>query len=926
MADPIQTHLSLETLATEYSVFEADQVLTEAQLNTLSRYFDDQDRLTRVELLGVGIVGGLNVVLSGNKVIVGKGVGITTDGDLMLLAADTSYDCIKPYDESAPVYPPFYDGDKMMTLFELIKEGESDVHKQAMSTLPGKLSDYAVLFYMESYEQDHDLCSGSDCDNLGLSAMNTPRMLLIGKSDAEKLLKPLTTAAAAAAQLDYIAADRIRLTVAIDSVGKLASAYMEKCSNIHKRLVDTLSSLNALLPGLVIEQFGSNPIGDWIGKLNALNTAFGSSSNTTKPSIQYYYSFLKDVVETWNELRNQLFANDSVLCPDLSAFPKHLLLGALSSPQELRTGLYPSPLTSDSRNAHEHARFLVSKLHVLFNTAALPVPAAAANAGANLVRITPSRDERTSLEERAIPYYYVDKGGLHIQPAWNYRLSAQHGEQRTPAYRWAEYSGKSAPDFFAFQIGRYDFFRIEGHQGRNVNSTLDTLKSLIETNNLPFTVRAVLLHNDKKKIVVRPPRYSDLHRFHYLLRKEVGIQLDYGKRFSLKFSNDLATAAGKTIPSSIGGKDVKTYASEQNKRVADAVDKAAPAMAQKQYSAYRAGMSSQNGNWKSDYKEALDAAGGFKSYVGDAMRTDFATPFDTMVVSNQSAWLNWLDIIIDKYNDREDDKLLLPAFFKQHPGIEHCGGVARGGTFVLVYDDNANIVADFMLPYYAPETGEAEPDDEPDLPTPDYRLPDGIIDKGFTLLEPPNIRWTKDLADLAGKLKGEWKMDLDIQTNYMDFFTHNIEVMGDIFGKFNVNTGIKEGVRTGDDMLDTMVAGMADKKQRIEDFTRSMAEKTFKGEDRQRAEALLDRYQLELADDITAVTQYMVDNNIDTSAGKAGIQVVNAVAGSARALKSDTAVKQVQKGLTGIKSNATAGQAGMIDTIGSIGAIPGFKG
>ena len=141
------------------------------------------------------------MVLSGNKVIVGKGVGITTDGDLMLLGATPTYDCIKPYDETAPVYKPFYDGNKMMTLFELVKEGESDVRKQAMSTLPGTLTDYAVLFYMESYEQDHDLCSGTDCDNLGLSAVNTPRLLLVGKSDAGKLLKPLTTASAAAAQL-----------------------------------------------------------------------------------------------------------------------------------------------------------------------------------------------------------------------------------------------------------------------------------------------------------------------------------------------------------------------------------------------------------------------------------------------------------------------------------------------------------------------------------------------------------------------------------------------------------------------------------------------------------------------------------------------------------------------------------------------------
>src|ERR1700749_1446617 len=106
MADPIPTLRSLDSLVTDYSVFERDQVLTEAQLNSVAQYFDDQDRLTRVELVGVGIVGGLNAIIAGGKVVVGKGVGISTDGDLMLLQTDTTYDSIKPYDETAPFYAP----------------------------------------------------------------------------------------------------------------------------------------------------------------------------------------------------------------------------------------------------------------------------------------------------------------------------------------------------------------------------------------------------------------------------------------------------------------------------------------------------------------------------------------------------------------------------------------------------------------------------------------------------------------------------------------------------------------------------------------------------------------------------------------------------------------------------------------------------
>ena len=42
-----------------YPVFEANQVLTETHLNKAINYLDEQDRLTRANLIGIGIVGGL---------------------------------------------------------------------------------------------------------------------------------------------------------------------------------------------------------------------------------------------------------------------------------------------------------------------------------------------------------------------------------------------------------------------------------------------------------------------------------------------------------------------------------------------------------------------------------------------------------------------------------------------------------------------------------------------------------------------------------------------------------------------------------------------------------------------------------------------------------------------------------------------------
>src|SRR5262245_11882007 len=100
---------SLATITTGYSIFEKDQVLTHEQLNSVADYFDDQTRLTRIKLLGVGIVCGLRVSAQGSTIKVTQGAGVTTDGDLLYLAKDTVFDKFKLYDESNPKYAPFFD-------------------------------------------------------------------------------------------------------------------------------------------------------------------------------------------------------------------------------------------------------------------------------------------------------------------------------------------------------------------------------------------------------------------------------------------------------------------------------------------------------------------------------------------------------------------------------------------------------------------------------------------------------------------------------------------------------------------------------------------------------------------------------------------------------------------------------------------------
>ena len=72
-----------------YPEFVADQILTAHDLNESFNYLDEQERLTRIKLLGMGIVCGLQIKTNtaGTEITISKGVGVTSYG--YLISMDT---------------------------------------------------------------------------------------------------------------------------------------------------------------------------------------------------------------------------------------------------------------------------------------------------------------------------------------------------------------------------------------------------------------------------------------------------------------------------------------------------------------------------------------------------------------------------------------------------------------------------------------------------------------------------------------------------------------------------------------------------------------------------------------------------------------------------------------------------------------------
>src|SRR5262245_29726564 len=125
----------MEAIQDNYPVFEANQVLANTHLNQAVDYLDEQERLTRANLIGIGIVCGLEIRLEtgakGPVIHLSKGCGVTSQGYLILEPDDVDLVSYREYELPRELdYPPFKDqtpDHKPYTLCELFPAGEPDV-------------------------------------------------------------------------------------------------------------------------------------------------------------------------------------------------------------------------------------------------------------------------------------------------------------------------------------------------------------------------------------------------------------------------------------------------------------------------------------------------------------------------------------------------------------------------------------------------------------------------------------------------------------------------------------------------------------------------------------------------------------------------------------------------------------------------------
>ena len=527
----------LSTITTLYRKFTKNQVLTEGHLNEIVDYFDDQDRLSRIGLSGVGIICGFQVSYNeaAKNISITQGSGISTDGDLFHLYntipngekvidfESKQYTHYKVYDNKKAAYKPyFYNGTDQLEIFELLTFEQQALDNA--NTFPIQylkdntkldVNDAVVLLYIESYEKDLDLCVSLSCDNQGLEIIGNHKALLVSKDVATQInshdkIITATNFANLYYKLPDVISNRIVLQpenfINYNEVKKKFTKGLFK-NNVVNKLRDGFEILlNGLQMPLMLASIKKN-----LGEIYSFNDA------NVPPDFQYRYDLLNDLIDTYKEIKLLLSAMDGEFCcPDLKSFPKHLMLGEVLKTGpcfEYRHAFYKSPLLTGQNLSTANdclpydplldpgaegtvAEFVIdlegkeikicygksTDLQQLYSLIKRCVQLLANyNVNYNAIKITPSF-ELGVLGKKAIPFY--NNVGNHLIELWDYEKTAI-GKQRSNRSYHDNFLNTKRP---LEVVADSDFYRIEGHHGKNYKEALKIIQDIRRQNGLGFNV------------------------------------------------------------------------------------------------------------------------------------------------------------------------------------------------------------------------------------------------------------------------------------------------------------------------------------------------------------------------------------------------------------------------------------------------------
>ncbi|UFH55824.1 carboxypeptidase-like regulatory domain-containing protein [Spirosoma sp. KNUC1025] len=497
------------TNPTRFPEFVADQILTAQNLQDLFNYLDEQERLTRTNLIGIGIVCGLEVFVSstGNAVTITQGVGITSSGYLVAVPQRT-YTFFSDYNaEKDRYYDRFVDTTtkkQLFPLWELAVAGSPEA-KTALSA--DFLKDKVVLIFVELIENGNKNCDPDSCDDKGITVDIVFRPLLVEEKNVGGLLGSLNGNDPFKKEKPCSAWPEVKMprynvpaTTLPDSASILKNFLMLLNESFVGKIEATLTSAYDTLQLVVATDFNQNP---FVGFKNQFSFLFdGSIGIPQLLHIQYFYDFFSDLLQAYDELRQSCQRHMSLCCPDENLFPRHLLLGAAFQSAKLyRHTFIPSPALGGSYEVIGELRFLFARLVQLVKTVQIPAGVFNVKQRRTPIVVTPSKLGDVPLSEKAIPYYYDVLQAPALFDGWNFRKT-QNGKGNTNLSYYAQaYNATDEHVRFPlnYDLEPYNFFRIEGHIGQPWQTAFRQIYQIKQQQRLPFDV--VALNGDFRSLI-----------------------------------------------------------------------------------------------------------------------------------------------------------------------------------------------------------------------------------------------------------------------------------------------------------------------------------------------------------------------------------------------------------------------------------------
>jgi len=483
----------LTDITTNYSKFVDNQVLTKDQLNAFIDYFDDQDRLSRINLIGVGLACGFTITpiydASGTTMLslsISQGTGVTTDGDLVQFydlipqeLASKQFLYYKTFQDNRANYDHFSD---VQGLWEL--STENDGSYSDLKEFPN-IQDMAVVLYLEQYSKADDLCNQYSCDNQGAAQISNLKVLLIDVDDLEYITENKDTIYSknnwysVYQNLNHVAVPRdiikFNESSSITEYNQLKSIYQTIVgdANVKGVLKTNLNLiLNKLEKPLLSEKF---------------DELFVETTGSSTEDFQYRYDLLKDIVATHNEIKELILYVNYSCCPAIKAFPKHLMLGRLqlyTASYEYRHQFYATSFIGNSKENWQ-------KLSALLDRIVLQVNNYSPLKSTQEIKITPSLTQG-KLGEKAIPSYYNVNNSLIN--SWNYEKTSRYLQGTNLSYH-TDYllNSPAITNPLAYSLDQYNFFRIEGIHGKNYREALESVQNIRDTYGLNFDIKVLKL-------------------------------------------------------------------------------------------------------------------------------------------------------------------------------------------------------------------------------------------------------------------------------------------------------------------------------------------------------------------------------------------------------------------------------------------------